>query len=290
MPVAGSLAALAGAAALCGSGPLDILLTNDDGAGAAGIRALRTQLEAAGHRVILAAPDHNASGSAMSFSWGAVRVTRDPRDPAAFAVGATPATAVVLAATALYPQGRRPDLVVSGINHGSNTGALLALSGTVGGALAGTLLLDPPVPGIAVNAERLDPAQPADAPANRAQLDAVSAHLAKLVGATRGWFCEGGTVVRARTALNVNYPARPVAQIAGVVTARQGSGTDLRIAFAPTGEGEYRAQPSRVAPPDERDSDDHWLALGYVTVTPVSGAIGAAEVPRRELERRLRRL
>lgn len=290
MPVAGSLAALAGAAALCGSGPLDILLTNDDGAGAAGIRALRTQLEAGGHRVILAAPDHNASGSAMSFSWGAVRVTRDPDDPAAFAVGATPATAVVLAVTALYPQGRRPDLVVSGINHGSNTGALLTLSGTVGGALAGTLLLDPPVPGIAVNADRLDPEQPADAPANRAQLDAVAVHLVKLVGATRSWFCEGGNVVRARTALNVNYPARPVAQVAGVVVARQGSGTDLRIAFAPSADGEYRAQTSRIAPPDEHDADDHWLALGYVTVTPVSGAIGAAEVPRRELERRLRKL
>ena len=290
MPVAGSLAALAGTAALCGSGPLDILLTNDDGAGAAGIRALRAQLEAAGHRVLLAAPDRNASGTAMSFTWGPVRVTRDPDDPLAFAVDATPATAVVLAATALYPQGRRPDLVVSGINHGSNTGALLTLSGTVGGALAGTLLLDPPVPGIAVNAERLDPAQPADAPANRAQLDAVAAHLVKLVGATRNWFCEDGTVVRARTALNVNYPARPVAQIAGVVTARQGGGTDLRITFAPSGDGEFRAQTSRVAPPDERDSDDHWLALGYVTVTPVSGAISAADAPRRELERRLRKL
>lgn len=289
MPAAGGLATLAGVAALCGNGPLDILLTNDDGVGAAGLQALRAQLVAAGHRVVVAAPDHNASGSAMSFTWGAVRVTRDPDDPDVYSIGATPATAVVLAATALYPAGRRPDLVVSGINHGPNTGSLLVLSGTVGGALAGTLLLEPPVPGIAVNAERLDAAQPADSATNRAQLDAVGAHLAKLIGTTRGWFCEGGQVVRARTVLNVNYPARPAAQFAGTVAARQDSGTDLHVAFAPSGEHEYRAQVSRSDPPAERDSDRHWLERGYVTVTPVGGAIGDDAAPRRDLERRLRR-
>ena len=66
MPTVGMLATLAGIAALCGTGPLDILLTNDDGAEAAGIRALRAQLTAAGHRVTLVAPDHNASGTAIS--------------------------------------------------------------------------------------------------------------------------------------------------------------------------------------------------------------------------------
>ena len=80
----------------------------------------------------------------MSFDWGPVRVTRDPDDPSAFAVSGSPATAVVLGASALYPTGRRPDLVISGINHGPNKGSLLVLSGTVGAALAGTLLLDPP--------------------------------------------------------------------------------------------------------------------------------------------------
>ena len=69
MSAAGGLATLAGVAALCGTGPLDILLTNDDGVDAAGLQALRAELVAAGHRVIVAAPGHNASGSAMSFTW-----------------------------------------------------------------------------------------------------------------------------------------------------------------------------------------------------------------------------
>jgi 5'-nucleotidase len=285
---AGSLATAAGIAALCGTGPLDILLTNDDGAGAAGIRALRAQLAAAGHRVTLVAPDHNASGTAMSFNWDPVRVTRDSNDPTVIAVSGTPATAVVLGASMLYPAGRRPDLVVSGINHGPNKGALLVLSGTVGAALAGTLLLEPPVPGFAVNAERLVAAEPADSPANRGQYEAVAAHFASLLGRTRGWFCEDDRVTRQRTVLNVNYPARPVSELRGTVVARQGSATDLRVSFSATGPDEYRADIGRSEGGVDPDSDLQWLDRGYVTVTPVSGTIDAGGVSNPALERRLR--
>jgi 5'-nucleotidase len=287
---AGSLATAAGIAALCGTGPLDILLTNDDGADAVGIRALQAQLAAAGHHVTLVAPDHNASGTAMSFDWGPVRVTRDPDDPSVFAVSGSPATAVALGANALFPAGRRPDLVVSGVNHGPNKGALLVLSGTVGAALAGTLLLDPPVPGFAVNAERLRPAEPVDSPANRAQLVAVGAHFTRLVAATRGWFCDDGRVTRGRAVLNVNYPARPVAETRGTVVARQDGATDLRVTFTATGPDEFRADARRTSVTAERDSDLHWLDRGYVTVTPVSGVIDAGHGATRSLERSLRRL
>lgn len=290
MSVAGSLAALAGIAALCGSGPLDILLTNDDGVDAAGIRALRAQLVAAGHRVTLAAPDRNASGSALSFTWGDVRVTRDPGIPEAYAIGGSPATSVVLAASRLYPPGDGPDLVVSGINHGPNSGALLMLSGTLGGALAGTLLLDPPVPGVAVSAGRLHADQPADSAGNRAQLDAVAAHVARLVQSTRGWFCEDGQVTRTRSVLNVNYPPRPVAELRGTVVATQGAATDLRVTFEPTADGLYRVQAQRADVVDGRDTDNHWLSRGYATVTPVSGDLADPSAPRKDLRRRLRRL
>lgn len=278
------------AAALCGSGPLEILLTNDDGYEATGIRALRSQLLAAGHRVTLVAPDHNASGSAMSFSWSAVRVTRDPQESGVFGVDATPATAVVLGVTALYPDGRRPDLVISGINHGSNAGSLLALSGTVGAALAGTLLLDPPVPGLAVNAVRLRAAEPVDSPANRAQYEAAAAHLVRLLEKLRGWYCEAGSVARPQNVLNVNYPARPVAEWRGTVVASQGSATDLRVSFAPTVSGEYRAQTSEQPVSDAPRSDNRRLEDGYVTVTPLDGRLGDESTSHRKLERRVRGL
>jgi 5'-nucleotidase len=281
--------AAADPAALCGHGPLEILLTNDDGYQAAGIRALRRALLGAGHHVTLAAPDYNASGSAMSFNWGPVRVTRDPQEASVFGIAGTPATSVVLAATALYPAHHRPDLVISGINHGSNTGSLLVISGTVGAALAGTLLLDPPVPGIAVNALRLHGAEAADSASNRAQFEAVSGHFARLLDSLRGWYCKAGTVTRPRSVLNVNYPARAISDVRGVVVARQGSATDLRIVFGKNPDEQYQAQVSARAPDDARDSDNRRLEDGYVTVTPLNGRIGD-EGSQRGLERRLRGL
>ena len=274
-------------APLCGTGPLEILLTNDDGFEAPGIRALHAALRAAGHRVRLVAPAANASGSSSSFTWGRVTVTRNESDADVFGVAGTPATAVVLGATALYPPGVRPDLVVSGINDGTNTGSVLALSGTVGGAMAGTMLLDPPVPGFAVNAER--PATPeARSALPQQHLEQVAAHFTRLLDSARGWFCERGRVVRATTALNVNYPARAVATVGGIRVATQGRTTDLHLVFEPVGDGVYdsKRKPGPAAR-DARDSDNVLLAAGYVTVTPVSAVLGERDVPLRSLERRL---
>lgn len=209
----------------------------------------------------------------MSFTWGAVRVTRDASDPGSVSVGGSPATAVVLGATALYPLGRRPDLVISGINHGSNAGSLLALSGTVGAALAGTVLVDPPIPAFAVNAARAVAAEPIDSVANRAQLDAVARDATRVIAAHRNWFCDGGRVVRPRAVLNVNYPERPVSQLKGTRMTRQGSASDLRIVFEQTAAGEYTARTRQVEAIDDRDSDNYWLAAGYVTITPLDAEL-----------------
>jgi 5'-nucleotidase len=276
--------------ALCGSGPLQILLTNDDGYRAPGIRALYEQLRAAGHSVRLVAPVANASGSSTSFTWKDVRLERDALDPNVAGVDASPATAVVLGAGVLYPPGVRPDLVVSGINNGSNAGGLLVLSGTIGAALAGTTLLDPPVPGFAVNAERLaatggDPGPPDD------HLPQVATHFTRLLAATRGWFCERGRLVHPDLVLNVNYPARPVAEAAGTVVARQGSTSELRVRFEPVADGSYIAHVTEPGP--ERGSgtsDTELLQQGYVTVTPLAADLEADDVPILDLRRRLRTL
>lgn len=287
---------------LCGTGPLEILLTNDDGFEAVGIRTLADALAQAGHRVTLAAPAGNASGSSMSFTWGEIRVREVSTSPAVFAVDASPATAVVLAATALYPAGRRPDLVVSGINNGPNDGALLVLSGTVGAALAGTLLLDPPVPGMSVNVGRLNPAEPWDSDAHRGQFAAAAAHFTRLLGASRGWFCEDGRVARPRSVLNVNYPALPPGQWRGTVVSGQDTASDLHVTFEAQGESKgeaeggarYAARLVRSEPPAARGSDRDGLTRGYVTVTPIGAALADTQAPTiastRSLARRLRDL
>jgi len=282
-----SQATEAASPAICGDGPLEILLTNDDGYQAPGIRALYDALREAGHHVRLAAPTTNASGSSVSFTWSTVSVVRDPADPNVIGISATPATAVVLAATALYPPDRGPDLVISGINDGENTGSLLALSGTVGAALAGAMLLEPPVPGIAVSAGRPS-AQDGPRALPPDQLLRMARHLARLVGGAHAWFCDGGRLTRPTTVLNVNYPARPMAEVRGVAVARQGRSTDLRLRFEPSGPEAYasRRLTSSVSS-DAADSDVKLLAEGYVTVTPISAHLGEHDVPLEDLKRQL---
>jgi 5'/3'-nucleotidase SurE len=276
-------------APLCGTGPLDILLTNDDGVDAPGIRALYARLREAGHRVLLVAPSTNASGSSSSFTWTPVRVTPDPADSNVFGVAGTPATAVLVGATALYPAGRRPDLVISGINDGANVGSLLVMSGTIGAALTGTTMLDPPVPGFAVNADR--PRTPeAKAALPGGHIDQLALHLTRLIATTRGWFCDHGQVARARVVLNVNYPAIPVSELRGVRVARQAMSTDLRLRFEPSGDGTYvTRRSSEAASPSESDSDAALLEQGYVTVTPLDAALQDRDVPTTDLQRRLRK-
>lgn len=107
-----------------------ILLTNDDGIGAAGLNALEKALATLGD-VTVVAPDSERSGSSQALTLHQpLRVkTLDDRH---YAVGGTPADTVILALYQLLP--KMPDLVVSGINAGGNLGENLIYSGTVAAA------------------------------------------------------------------------------------------------------------------------------------------------------------
>src|ERR1022692_5105570 len=103
---------------MSGERPL-ILVTNDDGVMAPGIRALRDALEEIGE-VVVAAPDRERSAASHSISLDRpLRV--DERDPAIFSIDGTPVDCVYLALLHLVK--RRPALVVSGINNGYNLGS-----------------------------------------------------------------------------------------------------------------------------------------------------------------------
>jgi 5'-nucleotidase len=112
-----------------------ILITNDDGIYAPGLKALEKGLEAVGE-VTVVAPDREMSATSQSVSVHLpLRVhTLDERH---FAVTGTPADTVILALYRLLPQ--RPHLVVSGINPGGNLGENVVYSGTVAAAMEATL-------------------------------------------------------------------------------------------------------------------------------------------------------
>lgn len=114
-----------------------LLLTNDDGIHAAGIRILREALEPVG-RVITVAPTTEQSATSH-----AITIDRPLRHiqhgPDIHSIDGTPADCVYLALFESRFLPRRPDLVVSGVNHGANLGTSVFYSGTVAGAREGAL-------------------------------------------------------------------------------------------------------------------------------------------------------
>src|SRR5499427_4360434 len=108
----------------------NILLTNDDGYGAEGLKALQQALEDLA-TVWVVAPLAEQSGTAQSLTLRRPIVVHG-KSERHWAVDGTPADAVIVALHRLLPE--RPDLVISGINHGANMGENVYYSGTVGAA------------------------------------------------------------------------------------------------------------------------------------------------------------
>jgi len=131
----------------------NILLTNDDGIRSPGLWAAAAALSELGY-VTVAAPREQSSGAGRSMpnsSDGRIQpqsLDVGGQDWTVFAVGGTPAQAVLHAVLEIMPN--RPDLVVSGINYGENVSIGVTVSGTVGAALEGAAL---GIPSLAVSLE-----------------------------------------------------------------------------------------------------------------------------------------
>jgi 5'-nucleotidase len=116
-----------------------VLLSNDDGYASPGIRAMRMALTARGAQVVVLAPESEQSASSHSLSLHRPLRLRAVEE-GIFALDGTPADCVYVAlhaGTRILP--RRPDLVVSGINHGMNLGQDAFYSGTIAAAREGAL-------------------------------------------------------------------------------------------------------------------------------------------------------
>ncbi len=113
-----------------------ILVTNDDGVHSAGLRFLSTALSDSG-QVVVVAPDRNRSAVGHALTLDQPLRAEEIR-PRIFAVDGTPTDCINLGVHGLLEQ--RPDLVVSGINRGSNVGDDITYSGTVCAALEATLM------------------------------------------------------------------------------------------------------------------------------------------------------
>lgn len=118
-----------------------ILISNDDGINAAGIKALKKALQRLGD-IYVVAPDRERSAASHSLTLHRP-LRADEVALREFAVDGTPTDCIILAVHKLLP--RKPDLVISGINNGANLGEDISYSGTVSAAIEGTLLGIPSV-------------------------------------------------------------------------------------------------------------------------------------------------
>jgi 5'-nucleotidase len=175
-----------------------VLLTNDDGISAPGLQAARRQLrELDGVDVDVIAPDSNRSATARSIT------TRSPLQveevefgdgDRGFATDGTPVDCVRFAELGLV--GHRPDLIVSGINHGANLGDDITYSGTVAAAFEGIVL---GIPAVAISQQSSGGGM--GYVSGRFDFDLAAAFLAQLVAKL------GAAPMPAETLLNVNCPA-----------------------------------------------------------------------------------
>src|SRR5690606_26329178 len=114
-----------------------VLVSNDDGVDAPGIKVLAEELRNAGHEVTVVAPDRDRSGASNSLTLDRpVRLRRI--DHYTCAVAGTPTDCVHLALTSMLEY--EPDIVVSGINNAANLGDDVIYSGTVSAAMEGRFL------------------------------------------------------------------------------------------------------------------------------------------------------
>lgn len=256
-----------------------LLITNDDGIYATGIISLAKRCYDAGHEVTVIAPDRERSACAHSMtmdfplSLKAVEIG-DYEGMSAYSLNGTPADCVKIAVSHVLNE--KPDVVLSGINNGSNLGSDIVYSGTVNAALEACML---GCPAIAVSqafgTERIEFAE------KRALRFWDSAGLAVQ-------FLDQTDVSKLNGFIyNINFPSAPVNEIKGIKMCVQGI-CDYDEAFEkridPFGREYYWVSGALQHNPfnDEQQTDVKWLRENYVTVTPLRWNQTENEVLERE--------
>ena len=263
-----------------------ILITNDDGIDAPGIRALARAVARAGHDLVVAAPLREASGSSAAMTAvehdGKIVVQRrdlaGAKNVPAYGVAASPAFIVMLALRNAF--GPVPDVVFSGINRGANAGAAVLHSGTVGATLTAS---HAGLHGLAVS---LDVLTAASATEPRGVVGAVAIDDAD-DDEHRHWVSAADLALRllptlthtpAGTVLNLNVPDLHLDGIRGLRQAHLARFGQVQISIAEAGEGYVRTA-VQVADEDlEPGTDLAALAESYAVVTPIRAPDEAADV------------
>jgi 5'-nucleotidase len=231
-----------------------ILVSNDDGITSKGIRVLVSVMKKIGD-VVVVAPDSPQSGMGHAITIGeTLRLYEEDifEDVLAFKSSGTPADCVKLAKHYVLKD-RTPDLVVSGINHGSNTSISVLYSGTMSAAIEGALEGLP-----SIGFSLCDYSSKAD-----------FSHLEEWVEKIARQVLERG--IAKGVALNVNFPPKRNEAIKGIKICRQADAKwqeEFAERYDPTGR-KYFWMAGNFVNFDKGEDNDEWaIANNYISIVP----------------------
>lgn len=233
---------------------MNILITNDDGIDSQGINALAKKFKEMGN-VIVVAPNKQMSATSHSITTvNPIRVQKYYKEGELFgySVTGTPADCVKLAITTLLDE--KPDIILSGINHGRNTGINIMYSGTVAGAAEGSLL---GIPSFAISLS-----------SHNAELecDTAAEYAFKIVSEMMKREDKKDIFI------NINVPAVESEKIQGIKTVKSSNSywdDEYEKRIDPFGRPYFWFGGSYIYDANEENIDDAALDDGYVTVTPL---------------------
>lgn len=230
-----------------------ILVVNDDGVTAPGIKALASVAKSFGE-VVIVAPDKPQSGMGHAITINATLHIQETEVDGirAYACSGTPVDCVKIAINKLLE--RKPDLIVSGINHGSNSSINVIYSGTMSAALEGALE-DVPSIGFSLQNHSID----ADFSASKHYANIIIKQV--LESNTKQNLC-----------LNVNIPNLEQKLIAGIKVCRQAKAIwqeEYDERKDPFGRTYYWLTGEFVLKDSETDTDEWALKNSFVSVVPV---------------------
>ncbi len=235
--------------------PPKILLSNDDGINADGLRALERIAQAISDDIWVVAPETEQSGAGHSLTLHLpVRVRKI--EARRFAVSGTPTDCVLLALKQIIPAKQKPTLLLSGVNRGSNVGDDVTYSGTVAAAMEGTVLN---IPSIALSLLTEDSEK-----AHWETAEKFAPEIIKKLIAV-GW--------AENTLINLNFPNCAASKVRGVKVCSQGKRmmtVKLSERADPKGRPYFWLGGDRDNTPEKTGVDIDFLENGYITVTPIN--------------------
>lgn len=229
---------------------MKILLSNDDGYYSKGITGLAESLKQFAE-VTIVAPENNCSGSSSSLTLKNPLRIRKFQDNGYY-VNGTPADCVFLALTKVLD--KKPDLLVSGINHGANLGDDVLYSGTVGAAMGGRFSN---IPCLALSSTSLKPK-----------------HLDAAIEASKIFIRDHLTKLTLRsTVLNINFPDVPIEEMKGYTITELGK--RLMPDSSSSNIDAYGDEIHWIGPPpppedSNQETDFNAIAHNKISITPLT--------------------